>query len=319
LKQAVLVAVSVAMGVIIAGGGFLAYSVLSPAAVPPAEAKGLSTTEIQALMGAFSDEPLQGGQNSPRFSKFVNEDVFVFLQFDTTDPTKASLLRYIGIGVKGVFCAEAQPDGPSGGFNHFHRLNAPVYSQGHGGPPGEIGYWLLFIAATELNSSGRQVTPGVDYGFSPTPPPSCGASVPEPNFDPPEASNLTSREIITLAGIYGDNPLDGGQVAPRVSKWVNEDVWIFLQFNNTVPANAGQLRYMGLGLSSTFCSATQPHTDFRHFHRTTAAAYAQGHGGDPGVTGFWLLFIAAMEFDSGPRHLTPGVDREFSPTAPPTC
>lgn len=321
MKQAVLVAVSVAIGAILSGAGFFAYSALSPSSqpIPPPEAKGLSTVEIQALMGAFSDEPLQGGQKSPRFAKFVNEDVFIFLQFDTSDPTSASFLRYIGIGVKGVFCAEAQTDGAMGGFNHFHRLEAPVYSQGHGGPPGEVGYWLLFIAVTEFESSGRHVTPGVDYGFSPTPPPDCGTTVPEPDFDHPEASNLTSREIITLAGLYGDAPLEGGQIAPRVSKWVNEKVWIFLQFNNLVPANATALRYMGLGLSSTFCAATQPHADFTHFHRLTAEQYSLGHGGPPGEVGFWLLFTAALEFDSGQRHVTPGVDRLFSPTPPPAC
>lgn len=321
MRQAFVIAASVAIGVAISGSGFLALSLLQPSGTPtPApEAKGLTAEEVKGLTAAFSDEPLQGGQKSPRFAKWVNEDVFVFLQFNSSDPTTASVLRYIGIGVKGVFCKEAQPGGATGGFNHFHRLNAPVYSQGHGGPAGEVGYWLLFIAVTELEASWGHVTPGVDYGFSPTPPPECGASVPEPDFDPPDASNLTSREIVTLAALFGDSPLEGGQVAPRVSKWVNEDVWIFLQFNNIVPANATALRYIGLGVSSTFCTSSQPHADFTHFHRLTAARYSEGHGGAPGEVGYWLLFTAAMELDASWGHVMPGVDRLFSPTPPPAC
>ena len=83
-------------------------------------------------------------------------------------------MRYIGVAVKGVFCAEAQPGGPNGGFPHFHRLDAPDYAHGHGGPLGTVGYWLLWLATDTFSThDGRQITPGVDRQQSPTPAPDC--------------------------------------------------------------------------------------------------------------------------------------------------
>jgi len=132
---------------------------------------GLSAEEIQSLAARFTQMPLRGGQVAPRLYAAVNDDVSIFLQFDNADPAQATTLRYIGISVRGVFCAEAQPD-PA--FTHFHSFRpAAMYSQGHGGEPGEEGYWLLWVATDSFTTGGRQVVPGVDREFSPTPPVAC--------------------------------------------------------------------------------------------------------------------------------------------------
>ena len=129
----------------------------SPTSVSPAEPKGtpLSKADIVAFAAAFSDNPLTGGQTAPRLYRWVNDRVAVFVQFDERDPAKATTLRYIGISVKGVFCAENQPGGTKGGFPHFHRLSAADYAQGHAGPPGTPGYWLSWVAVDGFTPAGR--------------------------------------------------------------------------------------------------------------------------------------------------------------------
>jgi hypothetical protein len=187
----------------------------------PTAASGvyLAPEEVAELVAAFDDDPLVGGQVAPRFSKWVNDDVFLFLQFDDPDPAAATRLRYIGIGVKGVFCAEDQPDRS---FTHFHRYDAPEYREGHGGEPSAEGYWLTWAAVDSFDTrDGRQVTPGIDYEFSPTPPPSCGANVPEPAFTPEGAGRLDQQGLSALMALFDDPTLTGGQSPPRLGKWVN--------------------------------------------------------------------------------------------------
>jgi hypothetical protein len=291
---------------------------------PAAEPQGtpLSTADIQTLAAQFTDNPLTGGQSAPRLYRWVNDNVAIFVQFDESDLAAATELRYIGVSVKGVFCAENQPGGEDGGFPHFHRLDAADYSEGHGGPAGTPGYWLSWVAVDAFTAEdGREIEPGVDYEFSPTPPPpSCGADAPEPNFEAPDAGALSSDEIVGLAGLFADQPLTGGQTAPRLYKWVNEDVSLFVQLDDPDPAKATAMPYVGISVKGEFCQAAQPSTDFPHFHRTDAADYAEGHGQAPGDRGYWLLWLATDSFQSRDgRDVTPGVDREFSPTPPPDC
>jgi plastocyanin len=292
----------------------------TPAASPTAAPTGvfLSPEEIAALAAAFADQPLIGGQVAPRLSRFVSPEVFVFLQFDNPDPAQATALRYVGIGVKSVFCAEAQPDRS---FTHFHRYDAPEYAEGHGGDPGAQGYWLSWVAVDSFEArDGRKIAPGVDYEFSPTPPPSCGADVPTPDFAPVGAEAPTPEEVQELMGLFNDYYLTGGQTQPRAGKWVNEHVFIFLQ-GDMAPAEATVVRYVGIGVRGVFCQETQGSTDFTHYHRIHSPAYREGHAGDPGEEdGYWLLWVAAQTFEAQDgRQVKPGVDREFSPTPPPAC
>jgi uncharacterized cupredoxin-like copper-binding protein len=289
------------------------------AATPAPEPTGIYFTaeEVTAFAATFSDTPLIGGQVAPRLSKWVTDDVFLFLQFDDPDPAAATRLRYIGIGVKGVFCAEDQPDRS---FTHFHRYDAPEYAAGHGGDPGAEGYWLTWAAVDAFEArDGRQVTPGIDYGFSPTPPPACGAEVPEPTFAPEGAHRLSPDEVASLASLFADPTLTGGQAPPRLGKWVNGENFIFVQLDDPVAPTA--VRYFGVGSVERFCAETQPSTDFTHYHRFHAPEYREGHAGEPGEEdGFWLLWIAADAFEARDgRQIVPGVDRDFSPTPPPTC
>ncbi len=240
----------------------------------------------------------------------------IFLQFDRSTAAEATELRYIGIGVKGVFCAEAQPDKA---FTHFHRYDAPKYSEGHGRNPGDQGYWLLWVAVDEFDLRGRKIKPGVDYEAFPTPPPVCGPSVPKVNFTAPRADRLTKEEITKLAALFNDNMFTGGQVAPRVHKWVNKNVSIFLQFDRANPVEATELRYIGIAVNGVFCKSKQPHTDFPHLHKFAAPTYREGHGQNAGEHGTWLLWVAVDEFELAGRKIRPGVDREFARLKIPEC
>jgi hypothetical protein len=256
----------------------------------------LTPDELLEITAQFDDEVLTGGQVAPRISRWVNDSVFMFLQLDNPDPTKATAIRYIGIGVKGVFCAETQPDAS---FTHFHKYDAPEYAEGHGSAPGDQGYWLTWAATESFETrDGRQVEPGIDYEFSPTPPPDCGSNIPDVTFETPGADDLTSDEIVELMGIFDDGILTGGQTPPRFHKWVNEDVTIFLQFDSPDPAEATALRNVGITVPGTFCLENQPSEDFPHFHRTHAPAYGEGHGSEPNQVGYWLLWIATASYEA---------------------
>jgi hypothetical protein len=277
-----------------------------------------TANHIRGFGTIFAETPLDGGQVPPRLYKWANDDVSIFVQLDSTsDPLTA---RYIGIGVKGTFCAEAQPGGPNAGFTHYHRVTAPAYAQGHGGQPGENhGYWLLWVATDTFTSGGRKITPGVDYQFSPTPPPACGANVPAPNFQGPGADKLTHAEIKKLALFFNDNPFKGGQTPPRFYRWVSGDVLAFVEFDNPDPNKATALRYFGIAERGTFCKEQQPTPDFTSFHRLSASTWADGQGGKPRQGGFWHLALAVDKFSMPWGAVTPGVDRKFAVTPAPSC
>jgi hypothetical protein len=319
-------AVATAVALTVVGCGHSGRSSGTAAGTPAASASAagptgspLSHDDIAALAARFTDQPLTGGQHAPRLYRWVNDKVLMFLQFDNPDPAKATALRYLGIAVKGVFCAEDQPGGPNGGFPHFHRLDAPDYA--HGGPPGTSGYWLSWVAVDTFTlKDGRQVKPGVDYQQSPTPAPSCGATVPKADFAGPGAKALSTADIGVFWPLFADQPLTGGQHAPRQYRWVNPNTLIFLQFDNPDAAKATALRYIGIAVKGRFCKSKQPTPDFPHFHRVDAPDYAHGHGGPPDTAGYWLLWLSTDTFTTHDgRVVNPGVDRQLSPTPPPDC
>jgi hypothetical protein len=132
--------------------------------------KNITTEDISEFVTVFDDQPFQGGQISPRMAKWVNEDVFLFIQFDKPSPSNATALNYIGIGKRGIFC---ESDKPSPDFVHFHKWNATSYGEGHGRDAGDEGYWLMWVATNDIDVQGRQVSPGVDREFAPLTPPKC--------------------------------------------------------------------------------------------------------------------------------------------------
>jgi plastocyanin len=274
-------------------------------------------SHVSSLAALFTHNVLTGGQVAPRSYRWVNDRVSIFVQFDRSTSPRA--LRYVGLSVKGTFCSETQNGGADGGFTHFHRLEAPAYAQGHGGPPGTQGYWLLWASVDEFAAAdGREIKPGVDYGFSPTPPPACGSS-PAPTFDGPGAHRLTRAEIRGLAAHFTDNPFRGRQTGPRLYRWVTGDTLVFLEFDKADPAKAQSLRYIGVAQRGRFCADGRSHADFTYFHRLRAPSYAKGRGGKAGEAGFWHLALAADSFRMPWGSVVPGVDRRYNVTAPPSC
>jgi len=274
----------------------------------------LSRADIDTIAGLFSDNPLMGGQVAPRMYKWGNENAAIFLQFDKPKPAEAKAIQYMGLSVKGVFCAEAQPDKS---FTHFDRLSSPSYGQGTPAP-GEPGYWLTAVAVGAFkNDKGTNIKPGVDSDFAPTAAPACGANVPKADFAAPGAHKLNGDEIAKLGSFFNDPILTGGQVAPRLYRWISNDSALFLQFDRGNPGpgtgfNASQatsLRFLGLAVRGEFCKSDQPSADFPHFHRYNAPSYGEGHGGPPHERGVWLLWVATETFERQAQAVKPGVDR----------
>lgn len=289
----------------------------SPTTIRTTATSTLTGADIAAMAAAFPDQPFSGGQKVPLVARWVTESSFIFLQFDSPTAAAAKALAYIGVGVKGTFCSETRPD-RDGSFTRFQRYEATDWARGAGGKAGDQGYWMSFVALDKLNVTGRAVPLGVDYQYPSPKPPDCGSASSAPTFNPAAAGKLAPEAIAKLFSVFTDQPLQGGQVAPRIFKSVSNNALIFLQFDKNSSTEAKELRYLGLWTSSTFCSSTQPSRDFTHFHRLIAPSYPLGHGGPPGTAGFWGTWVAAQQFESQGRTVTPGVDREFSPTPPPS-
>jgi hypothetical protein len=315
-----------AVGLVAACGGSPAAA---PTSKPASEAiittapSSLSKADISTLADAFGDQPLQGGQTTPFLAKWISASTFVFVQLDKPKPQDAAAVTYFGVGQKGVFCSETQPDrsgSPNSSFTVFHQWSAPNFAKGLGGKAGAEGYWLSYLAVDKLSVAGRTVTPGIDYAAPSAPPPSCGSGVTQPAFTPPGAGKQASDSIGRLFGIFTDQPLQGGQVAPRIYKQLNDQTLALLQFDKNTAKDATELRYIGIFRKGTYCKSAQPSPDFTHFHMLVAPSYAQGHGGPANGPGFWGTWVAAVQFESQGRTVPPGVDRQFSPTPPPaTC
>ena len=107
---------------------------------------------------------------------------------------------------------------------------------------------------------------------------------------------------------------------PRVFKTLHDGVIAFVEFDSNSAGEAREFHWIGIFKKASYCKSTQPTADFVHFHRLVAANYATGHGGPPGVEGFWGLWLTAERFQSQGRDLAPGIDREHNPTpAPASC
>lgn len=292
----------------------------SRAGITTTTSSTLSNTDIGALADAFSDHPFAGGQTAPLFAKWASDDTFVFLQFDKPLASAAKAVAYLGVGVKGIFCAETRPDRAGSSFMRFQRYQAADWAQGAGGKPGDQGYWLSFLAVDSLNVDGRRVQLGIDYQYPAPAPPTCGARPAPVSFNPPGAGKPSPDAIGKIFAIFNEQPLQGGQMPPRVFKSLYEGVIAFAEFDNNSVSEAKEFHWIGIFKKASYCRSTQPTADFVHFHRLVAANYASGHGGPPGVEGFWGSWLTAERFQSQGRDVTPGIDREHNPTpAPAAC
>jgi hypothetical protein len=286
-----------------------------PAAVRLSSPPALSKGDLGSLVAAFPDRPFGGGQVAPLFARMVTDSTFVFVQLDRPKVSDATGVAYLGVGVKGAFCSETQPDRTGGSFPVFQQASAPNWAAGLGGRAGAAGYWLSYLAADRLTAGKRTVDLGIDYKMPRKATPSCASPPAAPAGATP---SLTPSAISALFSVFTENPLQGGQVPPRMYRTLNDQVLAFLQFDHNSATQAKELRYFGVVKRSTFCKSTQPSPDFTHFHDLVGSVYAQSHGGAPATSGFWGTWIAAEPFESQGRSVSPGVDREFSPTPPPS-
>ena len=277
----------------------------------------LTSADIGALAAIFSDQPFIGGQVAPLLMKWTSDSTFVFLEL--TGPAGTSrTVAYLGLGVKGTFCAETRPDRSGGSFTRFQRYQAPDWDTGVGGTAGDQGYWLSFLAVDRLVAGGRTVPIGIDYRYPAAAAPACGTTAVGPSFEPAGAGRPNADTIARIFAMFNEHPLEGGQAPPRVFKSLHDEVLAFAEFDVNSPTDARELHWFGIFVKSVYCRSTQPTADFVHFHRLVSPNYATGHGGPAGSAGFWGIWISAERFQFQGRDLVPGIDREHNPTPPPS-
>src|SRR5262245_48803692 len=105
-----------------------------------------------------------------------------------------------------------------------------------------------------INVRGRVPALLVAVGFTAA---ACGhggqpatAPVPvSPSAAGPHGAALSHDDIAAVAAQFTDQPLTGGQRAPRRYRWVNDKGLVFLQFDNPDPAKATALRYVGIAVN----------------------------------------------------------------------
>lgn len=300
--------------------------------------------DLQQLVEIFDDQPFNDaqfeidGENrnyTPRHVwKFVSEETVIGLHFDEPNPEQATELDYITIGQKGMFSEESQP-GPE--FTHFHTVEANSWDAGHGGSdPSDEGYWLTHIAVREIQYPfhDEPITPRVDYEFMPTPPED-GTEGHHTDFDSPggDEGSLSAEDRDALIDVFDARPFNDAQhqvegaerdYTPR-HIWfeANDDVNLFLHFDEPNPEEATELDYFGIGVDAQFTTEDIPASqadDFTHFHLYEADSWDAGHGGDDAEDdGMWLVHHSVREVQY-PFHGEPidvGIDREFMPTPAP--
>lgn len=301
-------------------------------------------TDLEQLVEVFDDQPFNDAQfevegddraYTPRHVwKFVGEESLIGLHFDEPNPEDAEELDYITIGRKGVFSEESQP-GPE--FTHFHKVEAQSWEAGHGGGSADDeGYWLTHIAVREIQYPfhDEPITPRVDYEFMPTPP-EAGSEGHRTDFESPggDEGSLSAEDRDALLEVFDDRLHNDAQheiqgerrdYTPRHVWWeANEDVALFLHFDDPSPEGATELDYFGIGVDGQFTVDDIPAgqaEEFTHFHLYDAPSWEAGHGGDDvDDEGTWLVHHSVREVQY-PFHDEPigvGVDREFMPTPAP--
>lgn len=303
---------------------------------PAPAGESLSNDEIRTPVALFDDNPMNEAQRqvegenrayTPRHVwKWVSEETAIGLHFNDPNPEEATELDYITVARKGLFTEESQPDKE---FTHFHQHTADSWEGGHGGGIGDEGYWLAHIAVREIQYPfhADTISPRVDYEFMPTPP-EPGSEGHTTDFETPdgdEGSLSTDNRDALIESFDGqwtnDDQMEvGGEFTPaHVIKWVTEDVFVFLHFNDPNPREATDLIYFGIGVRGTFETDSVPGDqadDFTHFHKWEAQGWEDGHGAqDSSQNGFWLVHHAVhpgLEMPWGEVEV--GIDRQFMPT-----
>ncbi|AGB37701.1 hypothetical protein [Natronococcus occultus] len=296
--------------------------------------ESLSDEDIQALVDAFDDDPMNEAQQevegdersyTPRHVwKWVSDENLIGLHFDEPNPEEATELDYITIGQKGLFTEESQPDEE---FTHFHQHTADSWEGGHGGETGDEGYWLTHIAVREIEYPfhDEPIEPQVDYGFMPTPPEE-GSEGHDVDWEAPDGGegDLDDEDRNELIEIFDDEWTNedqqeaDGRTPSHVWKWVSEDTGLFLHWDEPNVEEAENLIYFGMGERGQFTSDDIPAgqaEDFTHFHKHEADSWEAGHGAqDPEQWGYWLIHHATRDHEMPWGDVEVGIDREFMPT-----
>ena len=303
---------------------------------PTPEGESLSDEDVQALVAAFDDQPMNEDQHevdgedrsyTPRHVwKWISDENLIGLHFDDPNPEEATELDYITIGQKGLFTEESQPDEE---FSHFHQHTADGWEDGHGGETGDEGYWLTHIAVREIEYPFHDdpIDPQVDFGFMPTPPEE-GSEGHDVSWDAPDGGegDLSDDERDELVDIFDDSWTTGQDDAPHgtpahVWKWVSEETFLFLHWDEPAVEEAENLIYFGMGQRGQFTSDDVPAgqaDEFTHFHKHEADSWEAGHGGqDAEQWGAWLVHHATRDHEMPWGEVEVGIDREFMPTEPP--
>lgn len=140
-------------------------------------------------------------------------------------------------------------------------------------------------------------------------------------------------DLQRLVDTFDDQPFNDAQFevetddrayTPRHVWWqANDDVSLFLHFDEPNPEEANELDYFGISVSGQFTADDIPAgqaEDFTHFHLADADPWEAGHGGsDVDDEGSWFVHHSVREVQY-PFHDEPigvGVDREFMPTPAP--
>ncbi|ELY40234.1 hypothetical protein [Natronorubrum tibetense] len=304
---------------------------------PTPEGESLSEDDIHALVDLFDDQPMNEDQHevegddreyTPRHVwMWVSDENLIGLHFNEPNPEDATELDYITIGQKGLFTEESQP---SEEFSHFHKHTADGWEDGHGGETGDEGYWLTHIAVREIEYPfhDEPIEPQVDYGFMPTPPEE-GSEGHETDWEAPDGGegDLSDDQRDALIEIFDDHwTNEDQQEAPHGTpahlwKWVSEETFLLLHFDEPAVEEADNLIYFGIGQRGQFTSDDIPAgqaDEFTHFHKHEADSWDAGHGGqDAEQWGAWLVHHATRDHEMPWGEVEVGIDREFMPTEPP--
>lgn len=146
--------------------------------------------------------------------------------------------------------------------------------------------------------------------------------VPRPSESSADLSGaeLTAERKAALAAAYPDQPYTGGQATP-------EHVWRILpkgdleaiHLDAPTLAEATKIWYVVVGVHVMDACEEPDDEGFTHFHKKSSPNWDAGHGGSPGVEGYWLKHVAVSEFDMPWGHVLPGVDYNFMPTPIAGC
>src|SRR5215472_2421772 len=217
--------------------------------IAAATRSSLTSADVAALTAIFSDQPFTGGQVAPLLVKWMSDSTFVFVQLAGPAATSTTV-AYLGLGVKGTFCAETRPDRDGGSFTRFQRYQAADWAGGARGRAGAQGYWLSFLAVDRLVVGGRTVPIGIDYGYPAPAAPSCGAGAAGPGFEPAGAGGPGADSIARMFALFDEQPLQGGQVPPRVFKSLHDRVLAFAEFDRSSTTDARELHWFGIFIQS---------------------------------------------------------------------